>query len=57
MISDALLEDLRYRGEGTDLDFKAARYPFANATEKEKSELLKDVLALANASREGGHPP
>lgn len=53
MISDALLEDLRYRGEGTDLDFKAARYPFANETEKEKSELLKDILALANASREG----
>nr|WP_306673843.1 ATP-binding protein [Tahibacter caeni] len=53
MISDVLLEDLRYRGEGTDLDFKADRYPFANASDDEKSELLKDILALANASREG----
>lgn len=53
MISDVLLEDLRYRGEGTDLDFKADRYPFAKASDDEKSELLKDILALANASREG----
>ena len=53
MISDALLEELRYRGEGADLDFKSERYPFAKAGDEEKSELLKDILALANAFREG----
>lgn len=53
MLTDALIEELRYRGEGSDLDYKAERYPFAKANDSEKSELLKDILALANAHRDG----
>lgn len=53
MLSDALLEELRHRGEGSDLDYKAERYPFAGATDETKSELLKDILAFANAHRSG----
>lgn len=47
------LDALRYKSEGTDLDFKSAQYPFAGATDKKKSEMLKDILAIANAWREG----
>lgn len=55
MISD-LLDRLRYKSEGPDLDFKSAQYPFANAPDTSKSELLKDILAIANAPRDGvGH--
>lgn len=53
MITDALLEELRHRGESSDLDYKADRYPFSKATDEEKSELLKDVIALANTHRQG----
>ncbi|MBT1155886.1 ATP-binding protein [Aminobacter anthyllidis] len=52
MLTDALLEELHYRGEGSDLDYKAERYPFAKASDEEKSELLKDILALANTHRD-----
>jgi hypothetical protein len=34
------------------LDFKEAQYKFDGATEDEKSELLKDILAFANAWRD-----
>jgi hypothetical protein len=53
MISDEELEQLRFKGESTDLDFKQAQYPFASATDHQKSELLKDILAMANAYRSG----
>lgn len=53
MISDEDLEQLRYKGESTDLDFKQAQYPFAGARDHEKSELLKDIMAMANAYRSG----
>ncbi|WP_254813435.1 AlbA family DNA-binding domain-containing protein [Xanthomonas campestris] len=53
MLTEALLEQLRFKGEGSDLDYKAERYAFANATDDAKSELLKDVLAMANAHRDG----
>ncbi|MDR5901617.1 helix-turn-helix domain-containing protein [Halomonas icarae] len=52
MLTDAFLEELRYRGEGSDLDYKAERYPFAKASDEEKSEILKDILALANTHRD-----
>jgi len=39
---------LLQRSEG-DIDFKRDNYRFRNASEEEKSELLKDILALANA--------
>ncbi|MGH8037746.1 MAG: AlbA family DNA-binding domain-containing protein [Stenotrophomonas sp.] len=53
MLADALLEELRSRGEGPDLDYKAERYAFAKATAEQKSELLKDILALANTHHSG----
>lgn len=37
--------------EGPALDFKRDQYSFAGAAEREKSELLKDILAFANTSR------
>ncbi|MCY1511031.1 putative DNA-binding domain protein [compost metagenome] len=53
MLTDAMLEELRYKGEGTDLDYKSERYPFARASDDEKSEMLKDILAMANTHRSG----
>lgn len=53
MISDEDLEQLRYKGESSDLDFKQAQYPFNGAVDHQKSELLKDILAMANAYRAG----
>lgn len=43
------LAGLLQRSEGDTLDFKRENYAFRNATDEHKSELLKDVLALANA--------
>lgn len=48
-----LLNALRYKSEGTDIDFKSEQYRFIGATDHEKSELLKDVLAIANSWRDG----
>ncbi len=45
------LEALLREDEGTTLDFKREQYPFDNATEDEKSEILKDILAFANTWR------
>lgn len=53
MISDEDLDQLRYKGESADLDFKQAQYPFAGASDHEKSELLKDIMAMGNAYRSG----
>lgn len=50
---DELLTSLRYKSEGTDIDFKSAQYRFHGASEEVKSEILKDVLAMANAWRDG----
>jgi hypothetical protein len=47
-----LIETLLYRGEGDALDFKLQQYKFEGATDDEKSELLKDILAFANSWRE-----
>lgn len=46
-----LFESLLYRGESETLDFKVDQYSFEKATDEEKSELLKDILAFANAWR------
>lgn len=48
-----LLNMLRYKSESTDIDFKSAQYRFNNGTETDKSELLKDILAIANSWRDG----
>jgi hypothetical protein len=50
-ITKDLVEPLLWEEESATLDFKAAQYPFAGATERERSELLKDILAFANAHR------
>ena len=38
--------------EGPTLDFKSEQYRFDKATPKDKSELLKDILAFANTRRD-----
>ena len=45
------LEQLLNESESTHLDFKRQQYVFVGASDDDKSELLKDVLAFANASR------
>lgn len=52
-VTNEILNQLRHRSESVDLDFKQAHYRFIGAGEQEKSELLKDILALANSWREG----
>ena len=45
------LENLLHQPEGPALDFEVAQYRSGNANDTEKSELLKDILALANSWR------
>lgn len=54
MVDSSLIESLLYQSEGTALDFKRDQYSFANAnaTDVQKSELLKDILAFANSWRQ-----
>lgn len=52
MLSEALLEELHFKREGSDLDYEAERHRFAQATDDDKSEML-DILAFANSYREG----
>lgn len=68
-MTDELIDSLLYRSEDTAVDFKAgqyvlsrldeAKYPALNKSQladlfkEKKSELLKDVLAMANAWRDG----
>ncbi|WP_080409046.1 helix-turn-helix domain-containing protein [Burkholderia ubonensis] len=48
-----LISTLLYRGEGDALDFKLQQYEFENSDDDKKSILLKDILAFANAWRDG----
>lgn len=50
-MDNILFESLLNEAEGATLDFKEAQYKFISASEDEKSELLKDILAFANAWR------
>ena len=50
-IDKNLLEQLLHEEEGTALDFKRDQYLFDGVDDKAKSELLKDILAFANAWR------
>ena len=52
-MNSELLTELRYKSEGTDIDFKSEQYRFVGAGEHERSEMLKDILAIANAWRDG----
>lgn len=50
-MDEATLRGLLYRAESVDLDFKREQYRLSGS-DAEKSELVKDVLAMANAWRE-----
>ena len=50
-MTEALFRQLLGKAETETLDFKSAQYRFVNATNDEKSELLKDILAFSNADR------
>lgn len=45
------LRGLLREGESSSLDYKRESYPFEGASDDDKSELLKDLLAFANAER------
>lgn len=45
------LEQLLYEDESCTLDFKRNQYPFDGASNHDKSEILKDILAFTNAWR------
>ena len=51
IVDSNTFEHLLNESESEYLDFKQEQYRFDNATEEEKAELLKDVLAFANAWR------
>jgi hypothetical protein len=46
------IQKLLYRGESEILDFKSEQYRFEKASDEEKSGLLKDIMAFANAWRD-----
>ena len=46
-----VLESLLHMEEGPTLDFKREQYRFNKASDEDKSELLKDILAFANSQR------
>ncbi|MBU4467675.1 MAG: ATP-binding protein [Candidatus Omnitrophica bacterium] len=46
-----LIEQLLNESESSVLDFKESQYPFEKASDEQKSELLKDILAFSNAWR------
>jgi schlafen family protein len=50
-MNEPLLEQLLNEPESNALDFKRDQYPFNGATDEQKSELLKDILAFTNAWR------
>lgn len=52
MDDEKLIEILLYKGEGATLDYKEQQYPHDGATPEAKGELLKDILAFANAWRQ-----
>lgn len=49
MMTNDLIETLLFEEEGSTLDFKSEQYRFSKASDEDKSELLKDILAFANA--------
>ena len=46
-----VLESLLNMEEGPTLDFKRTQYRFDKASDEDKSELLKDILAFVNTQR------
>ena len=50
-MNDTLFERWLYESENDSLDFKRDQYKFSGASDNEKSELLKDIIAMANSWR------
>jgi hypothetical protein len=50
-LQDSEITELLYHEESTVLDFKSEQYKFETASDDEKSEILKDLLAFANVFR------
>src|SRR5574341_899308 len=50
-MDDVLLEQLLNEDESASLDFKRDQYAFEGASDEARAELLKDILAFANAWR------
>lgn len=50
-MNTVLMEELLHEEESTTLDFKREQYQFEKATDEQKGELLKDIIAFANAWR------
>lgn len=50
-MNDILLEQLLNEDESSSLDFKKEQYPCVGASDEQKSELIKDILAFTNAGR------
>jgi len=50
-MDDSFFDNLVNESESDCLKFKEGEYPFDGASDEEKSELLEDILALANAWR------
>lgn len=48
-MTEDLIKTLLYKSEGDTLDFKRDQYPLAGADNETKSELVKDIVAFANA--------
>ena len=46
------VQQLCMEGESNHLDYKRDQYPFVGVSDPEKAELLKDILAMANAFRQ-----
>ncbi|MGK0443155.1 MAG: hypothetical protein ACJA1U_000077 [Bermanella sp.] len=51
MSTEELINNLLYEEESTTLDFKSEQYKFVKAQDRDKSELLKDILAFVNSWR------
>lgn len=50
-MNEVLMEQLLHEGESSSLDYKRDQYLFGGASDEDKGELLKDILAFANGWR------
>lgn len=53
MLSRTEIDMLCLRGESMNVDYKREQYKFYNATPQDKSELLKDIISMANSGCAG----
>jgi Putative DNA-binding domain len=50
-MDEILFKRLLRAGESAELDYKSEQYAISNATDNQKAELIKDILAFANSWR------